>query len=286
MLRPQDNVAREARRLDGLWAFQIDSDGVGRDGAVVVSARSRTPAMPVPASYNDVLVDQDVHDHVGDVWYQRTVFVPAGWDGRRVVLRFDAACHRATVWFDDEQVAEHEGGYTPFEADVTELVRPGHEHRVTVAVNNELTWQTLPPGIVSLRADGRKQVHYYHDFFNYGGLHRSVWLSATPLAHIDDLTDRHRARREHRRRPMRRSRSPGTPTRRSGSSSATRPASCRRRGARASTELRVPDAHLWQPGAAYLYDLRVDLVDGDERRRPTTSSRSASARCRSTAPGS
>jgi beta-glucuronidase len=29
-------------------------------------------------------------------------------------------------------------------------------------------------------------------------------------------------------------------------------------------ELRVADAHLWQPGAAYLYELRVDLVDGDD----------------------
>ena len=39
------------------------------------------------------------------------------------MLRFDAATHRAVVWLDDTQVAEHEGGYTPFEADVTDLVR-------------------------------------------------------------------------------------------------------------------------------------------------------------------
>jgi hypothetical protein len=34
---------------------------------------------------------------VGDVWYQRKVFVPRGWAGQRVVLRFDAATHRATA---------------------------------------------------------------------------------------------------------------------------------------------------------------------------------------------
>ena len=57
--------------------------------------------MPVPSSFNDVLVDPQVHDHVGDVWYQRQVFIPRGWAGQRVVLRFDAATHRATVWIGD-----------------------------------------------------------------------------------------------------------------------------------------------------------------------------------------
>ena len=80
-----------------------------------------------------------MHDHVGDVWYQRSVFVPRGWAGQRIVLRFDAATHRAAVWVDDTYVAEHEGGYTPFEADVSALVQPGEEFRLTVVVNNELT---------------------------------------------------------------------------------------------------------------------------------------------------
>lgn len=48
-----------------------------------------------------------------------------GWAGRRTVLRFEAACHRAVVWVDDQQVAEHEGGYTPFEADITAHCTPG-----------------------------------------------------------------------------------------------------------------------------------------------------------------
>ena len=81
--------------------------------------------MPVPASYNDIPVDAAVRDHVGDAWYQTTVRVPRGWAGQRVVLRFDAATHRAVVWVDDVEVARHEGGYTPFEADVTEHVAAG-----------------------------------------------------------------------------------------------------------------------------------------------------------------
>ena len=141
----------------------------------------------MPASYNDIFPDAAVRDHVGDAWYQTRFRVPAGWEGRRIVLRFDAATHRAVVWLDATQVVEHEGGYTPFEADVTELVQPGAEHRVTVVVNNVLTWQSIPPGVVDDTPDGPRQ-RYFHDFFNYAGLHRSVWLSATPRSYVRDVT--------------------------------------------------------------------------------------------------
>ena len=103
-----------------------------------------------------VAADADARDHVGDVWYQRDVRVPRGWDGERVVLRFDSATHRAVVWVDDAEVAEHEGGYTPFEADVTEHVRAGEEARVTVVVNTELRWDSIPPGFVQELEDGRR----------------------------------------------------------------------------------------------------------------------------------
>ncbi len=92
------------------------------------------------------------------------------------------------MWVGDVAVAEHEGGYTPFEADLTHLVAPGQELRITVVVNNELTWESIPPGIVEVTDDGSRRQRYYHDFFNYAGLHRSVWLHSTPRSHIADVT--------------------------------------------------------------------------------------------------
>ena len=188
MLRPQDNVAREARRLDGLWGFRIDPDGTGREERWWSGPLTDEQLVPVPASYNDVLVDPAVHDHVGDAWYQRLFTVPPSWAGRRVVLRFDAACHRAKVWLDDDEVVSHEGGYTPFEADVTELVGPGEDHRLTVVVDNRLSWQSLPPGVVLPGGPNGLVQFQLHDFFNYAGLHRSVWLYATPTTRIEDVT--------------------------------------------------------------------------------------------------
>src|SRR3954452_3079560 len=188
MLSPRESATRERVSLDGLWRFALDAGGRGRSEQWWTRALPGDAELPVPASFNAVLPGAEAHEHVGDVWYQRAFRVPRGWDGRRIVLRVDAATHRAMVWVGDTQVAEHEGGYTPFEADVTEHVRAGEEAQVTVLVNNELSWTSIPPGHVQELDDGRRAQQYFHDFFNYAGLHRSVWLHARPPVHVADVT--------------------------------------------------------------------------------------------------
>ena len=188
MLRPQQTSTRDVRCLDGLWSFALDREGVGRVSNWWERPLAQARLVPVPSSFNDVLVDSEIHDHVGDVWYQTDLVVPFGWTDQRILLRFDAATHRATVWLDEELVAEHQGGYLPFEADLTALVEPGDTHRLTVCVNNELSWSTIPPGSLEATPNGGRRLRYFHDFFNYAGLHRSVWLHSTPQPHISDIT--------------------------------------------------------------------------------------------------
>jgi beta-glucuronidase len=257
MLRPVDTATRERKLLDGLWRFALDAGGAGRRERWWAAPLAGAREMPVPASYNDIFPEAAARDHVGDAWYQTSFRVPAGWAGRRIVLRFDAATHRAVVWVDDTQVAEHEGGYTPFEADVTDLVEPGAEHRVTVVVNNVLTWQSIPPGIVEETPDGPRQ-RYFHDFFNYAGLHRSVWLFATPASFVSDVTvltglDGARGTVAY---DVEMEGAEGLEVR-----VALRDASGAEvaRASGAVGELTVAEVHPWQPGEGYLYDLAVEL---------------------------
>ena len=261
MLRPQDTTTRETKRLDGIWHFAVDAAGLGREEGWWRATLPDARRMPVPSSFNDVLVDPQIHDHVGDAWYQRTVFIPRGWAGQRVVLRFDAATHRAEVWLDEAKVLEHEGGYTPFEADVTAIVRPGEEHRLTVVVNNELSWESIPPGVVEVMPTGSRRQRQYHDFFNYAGLHRSVWLFTTPVAHIADVTVvtdiddgdgvvRYRTSVDGDGHVHTRLRDIGGVIVASAEG--------------AEGDLRVVAPELWGPGRGYLYDLDVELIhDGD-----------------------
>jgi beta-glucuronidase len=191
MLSPRESRSRECLRLDGLWRFRIDAGGEGTAGRWWEAPLGGGREMPVPASYNDLVTEAAEREHVGDVWYQREVRVPASWEGRRIVLRCDAVTHHGTVWADGTQVAAHSGGYTPFEADITSLARCGEPLRVTIRVGNELTMATIPPGVVSSGpsgAAGAPRQRYFHDFFNYAGLHRSVWLYATPRSYIAGIS--------------------------------------------------------------------------------------------------
>jgi beta-glucuronidase len=187
MLKPIENAERALKSLNGLWRFRLDGDGRGWIDQWWRRPLAGAREIPVPASYNDIFPEAAIRDHVGDAWYQTDAVVPAAWADRRIMLRFDAATHRAVVWVDGEEVVRHEGGYTPFEADISSLVRPGAAHRITVCVNNELHWHTIPPGRVLRGGNGRPRQQVFHDFFNYAGLHRSVWLYATPQSHVADI---------------------------------------------------------------------------------------------------
>lgn len=263
MLKPQDSATRELISLDGLWAFAVDSakaDSVETVDPWTAPLQTTLEA-PVPASYNDIFTDQAIRDHVGWVWYQRSVRVPRGWAGERVILRLDSATHEGRVYVDDTLVASHVGGYLPFEADITDLVAPGATFRLTIGVNNELTNETVPPGVIETRADGGRRQTYFHDFYNYAGLARSVWLTSRPSVHIDDVTvateidgtaglvtvETVVAGRADVRATLRDA--AGTIVGTADGSPAS---------------IRVEDATLWQPGAAYLYDLVLEaVVDGE-----------------------
>lgn len=256
MLKPRSTPTRELVNLDGLWLFAIDS----AVGDSPWTAKLETPLeAAVPASYNDLFTDSAIRDHVGWVYYQRSVRIPRGWSGERVLLRFDAATHAARVYVDDVLVGGHVGGYTPFEIDITDAAPAGSEVRLTVAVDNQLTNVTIPPGSVTETPDGRRQQQYLHDFYNYAGLARSVWLHSTPTTRIEDITViadvsggdgivhydvETSASADVRVRVL------------------DAHGAAVAEGVGAAGELSIPDVTLWQPGAAYLYDLEVELVAG------------------------
>lgn len=193
MLFPKDTITREIKNLSGIWRFKPDPGNKGREEQWFQEPLQDTISMPVPASYNDITQDVALRDHIGDVWYEQSFIIPRSWSGDRIVLWVGSACHHAIVWVNGLEVAAHKGGFLPFEADITNHVIPGKENRVTIVVNNVLNWQTLPPGRIKTFNDekhpeGYKVQEYFHDFFNYAGLHRPVKLYRTSELYIHDIT--------------------------------------------------------------------------------------------------
>lgn len=264
MLYPQENETREAKDLSGIWKFKIDQADTGHRDRWFATPLTDVMPMAVPASYNDITPEAGIRDHIGYVWYERNFFVPARWQGRHIALRFGSADHNAEVWVNGEKVAEHRGGFLPFEAEISSVVEWGGENRVTVAVSNVLTWDSLPPGFIKSYADdnhpnGYRTQEYQFDFFNYSGLHRPVFLTAKPPARIEDIT----VRTDY-------AGNTGTVAYEIAVAAAVDSIEVRLLdehetevacGEGAAGTLQVSDVKLWQPGAAYLYTLVASLRD-------------------------
>ncbi|KAH7016748.1 beta-glucuronidase [Ilyonectria destructans] len=265
MLKPQANSTRDIFSLDGVWNFALTASADIEAEQAWKRTIPPTRQVPVPASYNDIFVDQAIRDHVGWVYYQRRVTVPRGWSKERYFLRFDAVTHRGRVYIDDDFVTEHIGGYTPFEADITGLVAAGQSFRLTVAVENVLTWETIPPGRVETLDNGQRKQHYQHDFFNYAGLARSVSLYSVPQNFIDNVTITTDVTKDCHTGVI------------TFEITTNRPIDSRRckvflededghtvtqvQGQK--NQMSIDSVHLWQPGASYLYQLRINIV-GEE----------------------
>ncbi|XP_030602268.1 beta-glucuronidase isoform X1 [Archocentrus centrarchus] len=205
MLFPRESSSREVKELNGLWHFRADRSPKRNEGFERAwynrSLAETGPVieMPVPASYNDITQDPTLRDFIGWVWYEREVVVPARWiadEGTRVVLRVGSAHYYSVVWVNGVKVTEHEGGHLPFEAEIGSLIRrdPTGPCRITIAVNNTLTLETLPPGTIQYMNDSTRYPDGYFvqninfDFFNYAGIHRPVLLYTTPKVYVDDIT--------------------------------------------------------------------------------------------------
>ena len=258
MLKPIENKFRTFKSLDGLWDFAAAQGTQGYDERWFAQKLPHAITMPVPASYNDVACDKALKNHVGDVWYQRSCFIPPYFAGKRIILRCNAVTHRGTVFVNDQQVACHQGGYTPFEADITKLVTPGETVQITICCNNELTWQTLPPGLIAKNEAGETRQFYFHDFFNYAGIHRSVQLVALPLAAIEDVTVVTEVAADLKSATAQvKVQAQGD----IGLELLDAEGKCVATGCGAECQLQVDNPKLWQPGAAYLYTLKVSLRD-------------------------
>ncbi|MCK9548216.1 MAG: beta-glucuronidase [Sphaerochaeta sp.] len=187
MLYPQNSRSRLSVPLDGIWQFKL-LDAPHDAGQPLAGGC----LMPVPSSYNDIYEGREMRDHVAQVVYERTFFLPPIGGDRVALLRFDSVTHHGEVYLNGMPLGSHKGGFLPFEFDVTDRVDREQENRLTVVVDNILDHTTLPVGTVEERtfpAIGTRRVNLPNfDFFNYSGIHRPVTLNLLPRHHISDIT--------------------------------------------------------------------------------------------------
>lgn len=175
------NVAgRNFISLNGKWEAIIDPTNSGdwRQIWLEKKPQSKTdfveysfdgsPLLNVPGDFNTQQPELAFME--ATVWYKKK-FVQKRQPNKRYFIHFGSVNYSATVYLNGKLLGSHEGGFTPFQFEVTHNLKEG-ENSLIVKVNNQRTKEGLP-------GDG-------FDWFNYGGITRDVLLVETPQSYIDD----------------------------------------------------------------------------------------------------
>ena len=260
MLYPKTTLTRRRISMDGMWKFHLDERSVGENEGWIDGIPGEE-MIPVPASFQDFYTEKDIREYTGDFWYETDFFVPGEWEGREILLRFGAATHRASVYVNGILITEHEGGFLPFSAKVTTVVRYDSYNKVVVKVNNELNCTNLPCGETITLPNGKKMSKPYFDFFNYAVLQRSVYLLALPGESIVDF-DLDYAIHGKNAEVSYQIRTNGEHAVQLALFDAKGHCVAQKDGKEGV--LYVENARLWQGRNAYLYRLRIRIMDGEE----------------------
>jgi beta-glucuronidase len=149
-----------------------DAEGLARGWAQPTFDDTGWRPVTVPHTWN---VMPEHADYAGIAWYRRRLTLPPTAGEAHVRLRFGAVFYLAQVWWNGVYLGDHEGGYTPFEFDVSGLARPGAANVLAVRVDNQRAVDRLPAALPT---------HWSYDWWPYGGIVREVGLHRSSRAFI------------------------------------------------------------------------------------------------------
>lgn len=153
------------------WRFSPEwRDGMEKSEGGHAFADAALPHAPVelPLNYFDETSYQKVS------CYRRTLPELALSGGRRAMIRFEGVMAAATVWVNGRLLTEHKGGYTPFEADATDLLKGDGSDTLTVRADARER-EDIPPFGGQI------------DYLTYSGIYREVYLDLCAPLRIGNL---------------------------------------------------------------------------------------------------
>jgi beta-galactosidase/beta-glucuronidase len=182
-LHPRPQMARPAwLDLRGPWEFAYDDNDYGIQERWQSETHPFTREITVP--FPPESPASGIHDpgYHPVVWYRRVVEVGQPQDEGRILLHFGAVDYRAQVWVNGHLVADHEGGNTPFSADITDTLTPDGKQVIVVRAVDEPLDLTQPRG----KQDWREVPHeiWYN---RTTGIWQPVWMEIVGPTYVKAL---------------------------------------------------------------------------------------------------
>ncbi len=183
-------MGRQGMSLNGKWNYIVDAQEEGfydyrmnenrwgffinakpqRPEDLIEYDFDKSPTINVPGDWNTQ--DDRLFFYEGCVWMKRD-FNYTRKSGHRAILYFGAVNYDAVVYVNGKKVGHHEGGFTPFNFDVTDVLVDGSNF-VIVKIDNKRKAESVPTLIF--------------DWWNYGGITRDVTLLDVPNVFIENYS--------------------------------------------------------------------------------------------------
>jgi beta-glucuronidase len=132
---------------------------------------NESPTLKVPGDWNSQ--KEKLFYYEGSLWLKRTFNYIPSQKNNRLFVYFGAVNYRADVYLNGTKLGVHEGGFTPFNFEITSIVKPENNFLI-VRVNDKRLIDAVPT--------------VNTDWFNYGGITRDVKLIEVPQTFIQDYT--------------------------------------------------------------------------------------------------
>ncbi len=173
--------------LEGIWRFKPDPfvTGVSSNGVQLFS--NLPEKITLPGSTDQACKgyrSEDMNslrltrlfEYKGAAWYEKDVFIPAGWKGKEVRLFLERAHWETAVWINDHPVGKRESLSAPHVYDITAWLHPDKKNTVRIRVDNNLIYNIE----YSHAASAETQT-------NWNGIIGRIELQALDKIHIDEV---------------------------------------------------------------------------------------------------
>ncbi|HVY25130.1 MAG TPA: glycoside hydrolase family 2 TIM barrel-domain containing protein [Polyangiaceae bacterium] len=176
---PRPQLRRQSwTSLNGWWDFEIDVEPCSDVRQVKWTRQIQVPFSPETSASG--VADTGLYR---TCWYRTRFVAPQLAPGERLLLHFGAVDYHATVWLNGARLGEHEGGYTPFQFDVTDQLDSGRaEQELVVHVEDDPTDLEKPRG----KQDWQLNPHSIW-YPRTTGIWQTVWLEQVPEVRIQQL---------------------------------------------------------------------------------------------------
>lgn len=170
---PRPQFQRDAWvNLNGEWTYEIDYSQTG-GARNYPESKGFGKTIVVPFAPESKLSTVEHTDFIPSIWYHRTLQLPDGWNGKKILLNFGAVYYESEIFIDGKLVTRHFGGSDSFSVDVTDYLKPGTTHQLVVQAKSDLC--------SGLQAAGKQSLQLNSWGCNYTrttSIWQTVWMEA------------------------------------------------------------------------------------------------------------